>query len=244
MITRMFGLPLRGGGATCLIGGAGAGLGGGPESPVASATALIARPAPSTPPAARPPLRNVRRSTLLFSSRSMLSMRALILGPALALGIGPLAARAAAAQPGPTCTPATLNNSALQHGSVTVSPLSGSRDASPHAQISFRGVPAARLSAVSVVGSRTGPHAGRLAAHSQGDGASFVPARPFAEGERVTVKARLRSAGSTAQLLDRFAIAREDSISSTPETIHPGRLSEVQAFFSRPDLHPPVVTVT
>ena len=171
-------------------------------------------------------------------------MRALILGPAAVLGCGALAGQAAAVQTGPTCTPATLNNSALQSGRVTVSPLSGSRDASPRTQISFRGVPAAQLRAVSVLGSLTGVHAGRLVAYSQGDGASFLPARPFAEGERVTVRARLRSGRSTGQLLDRFAIARQDRISSTPETIHPGRASEIQSFGSRQDLHPAVVSVT
>src|SRR5207237_8066429 len=87
-------------------------------------------------------------------------------------------------------------------------------------------------------------HAGRLVASSQGDGASFLPARPFAEGERVTVRARLRSGRSAARVLDRFAIARQDRVSSTPETIHPGRPSEIQGFLSRPDLHPPVVAVT
>ena len=50
--------------------------------------------------------------------------------------------------------------------------------------------PAGDLRGISVVGSRTGAHAGRLEAYSQGDGASFVPARPFAEGERVTVRAQ------------------------------------------------------
>jgi hypothetical protein len=155
-----------------------------------------------------------------------------------------------------------LNNSALQDGSVTISPLPGSRDASPQTQISFLGVPAGELSAVSVVGSRSGAHTGRMAAYrseiggtatgpsptaeggGQGDGASFLPARPFAEGERVTVRARLRIGGSVRALLDQFAIASQDQISSTPETIHPGGASEVQSFHSRPDLRPPVVTVT
>ena len=41
-----------------------------------------------------------------------------------------------------------------------------------------------------------------------------------------------------------FAVAHQDAISSTPETIHPGSAAEVQSFHSRPDLHPPVVTVT
>jgi hypothetical protein len=169
----------------------------------------------------------------------------------LGLAAGTAAARhsrTGAARPptrsGPTCTPATLNNSAVQAGSVTVSPLAGSRDVSSQAQVSFLGVPAGELSSVHVVGSRTGAHAGRLAAYSQGDGASFLPSRPFAQGERVTVRARVRVGRSERTLLDQFVIASQDEITSTPEAIHPGIPAEVQSFRSRPDLHPPTVTVT
>ncbi len=151
---------------------------------------------------------------------------------------------AAAAQTAPTCGPSTLNNSALQDGAVTLSPLPGSRDASPRTQISFLGVPATALSAVRVTGSRTGVHRGRLAAYSQGDGASFVPSSAFAEGERVTVTARLRTGTAVHTLRDAFAIAREDPISTTPAAIHPGTAAEAQSFRSRPDLRPPVVSVT
>jgi hypothetical protein len=105
-------------------------------------------------------------------------------------------------------------------------------------------VPAGALGSITVVGSRTAGHAGRLLSYSQGDGASFVPARPFAQGEQVTVRGRVRAGGRTLPLFDRFAVARQDSISSTPERVHPGTASEVQAFRSRPDLRPPVVTVT
>lgn len=127
---------------------------------------------------------------------------------------------------------------------MTVSPLAGSRDAGAQTQISFLGVPAGRLSAVTVSGSRSGAHSGRLAAYSQGDGASFLPARPFQEGERVTVRARVRVGRAVRPILDTFAIATEDPITSTPETIYPGSPSDVQGFRSRPDLRPPVVTVT
>jgi Arylsulfotransferase (ASST) len=144
----------------------------------------------------------------------------------------------------PLCTPASLDDSALLDGAVTVSPLPGSRDATPQTQISFLGVPAGALRAISVVGSRSGRHAGRLRAYSQGDGASFLPARPFAEGERVTVSAQLLTGRLARRLLDRFAVAVQDRISSTPEAIHPGSAAEQQYFRSRPDLRPPVVTVT
>jgi hypothetical protein len=127
---------------------------------------------------------------------------------------------------------------------VTVSPLSGSRDASPRTQISFLGAPASALSVLGVSGSRTGAHAGHLGAYSQGDGASFLPDRPFAQGERVTVRARVRAAGTTQTVLDRFAIASQDTLTSTPEAIHPGGASQAQRFRSRRDLQPPVLRVS
>jgi hypothetical protein len=137
-----------------------------------------------------------------------------------------------------------LNTSALLDGVVTVSPLPGSRDASPQTQISFLGPPKGDISLISVVGSRTGAHTGRLEAYSEGDGASFVPSKPFAQGETVTVNAQLRTGGAVQPLLDQFTIAYRDAISSTPETIHPGGPEDVQYFRSRPDLRPPTVTVT
>ncbi len=172
-------------------------------------------------------------------------MRAHILGPSLALGLGFAGLTAtAAAQSAPTCVPASLEVSALQAGAVTVSPLPGSRDASPESQISFLGVPVGNLIVSSVSGSRSGGHSGTLRPYSQGDGASFVPAHPFVEGERVTVHARALVAGAWKPILDVFAVARPDPISSTPEAIHAGSASEEQSFHSRSDLHPPTVTVT
>jgi hypothetical protein len=174
----------------------------------------------------------------------MRSLRALILGPvALGLGFAGLSATAAA-QSAPTCVPASLDVSALQAGGVTVSPLPGSRDASPQTQISFLGVPAADLTVQSVTGSRTGRHPGTLRPYSQGDGASFLPARPFAEAERVTVHARAKVDGRWRPVLDVFAVARPDAISSTPEAVHPGSAAEQQSFRSRPDLHPPTLAVS
>jgi hypothetical protein len=132
---------------------------------------------------------------------------------------------------------------------VTVSPLSGSRDASPSTQISFLGVPAAALSVLSVTGSRSGVHSGHLVPYRskigrQGAGASFLPDRPFTEGERVTVRARVRAHGRPQTLLDVFAIATQDAITTTPEAIHPGAAGEVQSFRSRPDLQPPLLSIT
>ena len=125
-----------------------------------------------------------------------------------------------------------------------MSPLPGSRDASPLTQISFVGASTSQLRVLSVVGSRTGTHPGRLAAYSQGDGASFLPSRPFAEGEQVTVRARVRRGGRSVTLTDRFAIGQHDPLDNSPLASRPVGSVGVQGFNSRPDLHPPAVTVT
>src|SRR3712207_2504934 len=70
---------------------------------------------------------------------------------------------------------------------VTVSPVPGGHWASPRSEISLRGLPLDRLGTIEVKGSKSGNHAGRLEPHSDGEGASFVPAKPFAPGEKVTV---------------------------------------------------------
>ena len=143
-----------------------AGAGRASESSLASASLETARPPPSTvPPAISPPLTNVRRSMpccrrdacslsiLLSSSALMASVRAPIVGLTLLLALGlaiGLAGSARAASPAPACAPSTLNTSAQLDGAVTVSPLPGSRDATPQTQISFLGVPAGELSGVSV----------------------------------------------------------------------------------------------
>lgn len=144
-----------------------------------------------------------------------------------------------------TCAPSTLNRSGLLAGAVTVSPLPGSRDSSPLTQISFLGVPAGQLAGVTVSGSRSGGHTGRLAAYSQGDGASFLPSRPFSPGEHVTVHAGWVQSGQATPLSFGFNVAVPDAFgeaggSSTP----PSEPRDYQAFHSRPDLHPPTITVT
>src|SRR5438876_8895015 len=196
--------------------------GAGAASPADSEIARSPSPPPTSAlPPISPRFRKVRRSRCLCSFGSMGPMRALMVRPAALVMLGFLAPAPAAAAP--ICTPARLNDSALQAGAVTVSPLPGSRDASPETQISFLGVPARELAHISVTGSRTGRHAGRVLAYSQGDGASFLPARRFAEGERVQVRASIRSSGAARTLLDRFAVAVRDPISSTPERVHRGR---------------------
>jgi hypothetical protein len=179
-----------------------------------------------------------------------LAALALLAGVAVAIAAGRSGGGASASKfeepsVSPSCAPSRLNVSAALAGArVTVSPEPDSRDASVATQISMLGPPASELTHVTVSGSRSGAHTGRLEPYSQGDGASFVPATPFAEGERVVVRAEVRNGASAQRLLDVFAIAELDRITKTPERIHPGRPSETQSFRSRPDLRPPALTVT
>jgi Arylsulfotransferase (ASST) len=164
---------------------------------------------------------------------------------ALALAISPHAD----AGPAPPCQPQNLGASAaLAGGAVTVTPEPDSLDSSHLAQISFVGVPIGEISDVHVVGSRSGTHSGRLLAYSQGDGGSFVPHTPFAEGETVTVSALLRRDGRRTPFRWRFTVADVDSVSRSLETPPPppppAKASELQHFLSRPELEPPVVDVT
>ena len=73
-------------------------------------------------------------------------------------------------------------------GLVAVYPNAGTPAASAKTQISFRGAPPEELGAVDVTGSRTGRHTGRLQPHSDGNGASFLPDKPFSPAETVTVR--------------------------------------------------------
>src|SRR5664280_2442871 len=111
------------------------------------------------------------------------------------------------------CVPAALNVSAVLPGtSLAASPLPGSYDASPHTQISLLGVPAAELTGIRVSGSRTGSHAGSLRAYSQGDGASFLPAKPFRSGETVAVSGSVGSGSGRRAFSYRFAVATPDRL--------------------------------
>lgn len=170
----------------------------------------------------------------------------LVLILAFALAWQASAASASAAAPG--CVPKTLNVSqSLAGGAVTVTPAPESMDASHLTQISFMGVPAADITNIVVVGSRSGAHAGRLEPYSQGDGGSFLPSRPFAQGETVSVHAVLRQGAATRPFAWQFTTAEVDSVSRSLETPPPPppppKASELQHFVSRPDLLPPTVTV-
>jgi hypothetical protein len=173
---------------------------------------------------------------------------ALVAGRSTGAGADPPARASGFVEPSisPSCVPPRLNVSAALAGSrVTVSPAPESRDASVSTQLSMLGVPASELAAVSVSGSRSGAHRGRLLAYSQGDGASFVPAKPFIQGERVSVRGELRDGGGTIPFGWSFTAAVQDHGGHAGGSPRPApQKAAYQSFHSRPELQPPSVTVT
>jgi hypothetical protein len=126
---------------------------------------------------------------------------------------------------------------------VTISPLPGTPAAMPQTQISFLGAPTASLSRITVVGSRSGRHSGRLRGYVASPGASFIPNTAFTPGEHVSVRARVRLGRSIFNVSTHFkvAVTVAPPNGTFPSATAPG-VTE-QSFQSEPSLHPPVVTV-
>ncbi|MGN6372086.1 MAG: arylsulfotransferase family protein [Solirubrobacteraceae bacterium] len=143
------------------------------------------------------------------------------------------------------CVPAKLNASALLPGTtLTVAPMPGSYVASPHAQISLLGAPAHTLSDITVHGSQTGDHSGHLKAYSQGDGGSFVPSKPFAPAETVTVRGRQQIGERSVRFSFRFNVAQQDVLARPPAGAKPQpKPGEVWTFHSQPGMTVPAVAV-
>ncbi len=123
-------------------------------------------------------------------------------------------------------------------GAVSAFPSPGVEVASPRTQISFRDIAPGALTGLRVVGSRSGPHEGAIHAHSDGNGASFVPAKPFRGGEQVTVTGPFAIAGAGSAPYA-FRIAR--FAPNVPLRTAPGRTpaAGTMRLVTRPDLRPP-----
>jgi hypothetical protein len=166
------------------------------------------------------PLGRVPRAACLLALTLAVAQLGIVAGPV---------AGAAAATPAPA---------------VTISPLPGTPDATPSTQISFLGAPASDLHDISVVGSRSGAHSGRLVAYETAAGASLLPSRGFDEGERVTVSAVVGSGASGRRIGTSFTIARLYALPSEPASKRPVDAAVKQGLHSRHDLSPPDVDVT
>jgi hypothetical protein len=127
---------------------------------------------------------------------------------------------------------------------VSVFPIPGGKVAAPSTQITFRGLPASQLGPISVTGSKSGTHTGRLVADSDGDGASFIPSQGFKAGETVTVGTGLSIAGGTGGTYS-FTIANPaGAIPLAGVRPVPRVRNDISRFVSRPDLVPTAITVT
>lgn len=144
------------------------------------------------------------------------------------------------------CTIAILSSTTGVRASsapVDVFPVPGGSVASEQTQITFRGVPADQLGAITVTGSRSGAHAGKILADSDGHGGSFVPDKPFTAGETVTVSTSLTIVGASNGSY-RFTVATPAGpIRYAPLPPAPRTRGDVLRFHSRPDLAPAAVAV-
>ncbi len=127
---------------------------------------------------------------------------------------------------------------------VTVSPLPATPDASPYTQISFLGGAGTQVADVRVVGSRSGVHSGRLQAYSTGTGESFLPAKPFVPGERVSVHARAGAGTPDQAVATTFTVAHQAVVSQQEFPLNPGDPHAVQHYRSAPTLTPSTLSIT
>jgi hypothetical protein len=198
----------------------------------------------------RDPLANDTSKRHLLRRTLVLLGAAILVGSiaALAFGAKRIASENAAYKgpAAPQCVPPRLSRTDILPGTrLAVAPLPDSLDAPYTTQISLLGYPASALSAISVSGSASGNHSGRLEAYSQGDGASFVPNKPFHSGEAVVVRGKLAVGGKRYPFAFHFTTAIRDAIGHPAATAKAaGRPAELFAFHSRPELHAPLVTVT
>ena len=133
--------------------------------------------------------------------------------------------------------------SALAAGQVSVYPIPGSRLATIHTQISFRGVAPSAIGAITVTGSRSGAHPALMVPDSDGRGASFY-SKPFTAGEVVTVQTNLNIARARHGTF-RFTVETPAAPIPPPDQrqVAPRARGDTQSFHSRPDLKPVAVKI-
>ena len=165
---------------------------------------------------------------------------------------GIVAAGCAAAGATSRSLPSPRPDEVRESGTVSVYPSPGTLTASPETTISFRDIAPSRIGTIHVIGSETGPHDGHFVAHSDGNGASFVPDSSFAADELVTVTTnlniRLAKNGDFTFEVARPLQTPNDGATLSPSAAPSTRLSaatnrERQQFVSRPDLTPPALRV-
>ncbi len=155
-----------------------------------------------------------------------------------------------------TVADAGVSQGATGSQRLDVLPYPGTPDASPQTQIDFPALAPSQLTAVTVSGSRSGAHQGMLDTMGGGHGTAFVPARPFASGEQVTVRGTLRNGGRVSfgfgvakpvpMTVNAATTAASEYSRGSKGVVHGPNDSNgfTRSFFSQPGLHLPIVSVS
>jgi hypothetical protein len=174
-----------------------------------------------------------------------MTIRACVALSALALGIGLCSCGDAGSSAASDALAPKAVLAEAQANAVAVSPLPGTEDASPATQISFLGEAGTTVANVSVVGSHSGNHPGKLKRYSTGTGESFVPNSPFQAGEQVAVHALVGVGSATPEkpVTTIFTVAHQATVSQAEFPNNPGNPHAVQHYSSAPTLTPSTVTI-
>jgi Arylsulfotransferase (ASST) len=163
-----------------------------------------------------------------------------------------LAALLAAGVAGLWGTPRALANGTTQAqapAALHVVPFPGTPDASPDSRIIFSSLKPSDIGSVTVTGSTSGYHQGRLTLLPDGAGTAFLPASPFTQGEQVNVTATLTSSQAGTKSGDPGATTLNFSFTVAirrgrggPPGPQPGH-GPTRSYLSAPNLKPPLITV-
>jgi hypothetical protein len=181
----------------------------------------------------------MRRDALTIRATAMLAVLAICAGLCACGESGSSSAATSDLTP-------TADRAEAQANSVAVSPLPGTGDASAQTQISFLGEQGTTVSNVSVVGSRSGNHAGKLERYSTRTGESFVPSTPFLAGEQVAVHALVATGPGTLEkpVTTIFTVARQAAVSQVEFPKNPGNPRAIQRYVSAPSLTPSTIQIS
>ncbi len=190
------------------------------------------------------------RRRVLLAPAGLLTALAVVLVPGAQAGVQ---ASTRTMAPGGSSSRSSHRASPALH----VNPFPGTPDAAPNSSIVFSSLTTSQLRSVSVSGSWSGAHGGRLQVLPDGAGTAFLPSKPFAPGERVQVFARLSSpAAGTASgdpgattLTFSFGVGVSAPGAAPPSDGSPTARAAsgdppTKSFHSAPDLHPTVVSVS
>lgn len=138
---------------------------------------------------------------------------------------------------------ALIGPAAAHAATVSVFPSPGDRVATPSTQITIRGVPTSAFGSITVTGSQTGVHTGTVEADSDGNGGSFIPTKPFAPGETVTVQTGLDVADATNGTWH-FTVAVPGRVTMRKLSPEAGASGITWNYTTDRSIHPPAIKVT